>query len=674
MQNAKHNVYIVFLIQIIHQGWIGVFKKGIIIFVILLSVSVAQAAVIYEGQDYKFHSLSSVGIADNIMVDGNGDGDIKDEEDYLRYSHILITDTTQGVKFKPANIIEDKDAGIQNMDNFVIEFLTFNGKSYFVAETSDDDFKASSDYVLKKLYTQQPFSPENSPNVTENIHMGLDSNKNLYVIYNGTILGFVERSSVSVQTEITSAIKEFTDILDDYRVFVYKKDSNWVEVVLILTEKLSTFEDNQNDIEGYDLVRINADDLQKGSGRIIFFGKEYELSFSKDLKVKIKFDDPSYYNFEMDYMKKQLSGSLGYIPKTQTKESVETAWRGLQIKGEANELYLISKLRLSASEIRVDNNGDGDVYDKEDYPIYNKFYVIDAPSSADIRLVYAIEAPMINEFMRYSITQLVGTVVKIQGGDYVINQAEEDSVTLGKNPVLKTLAKQETSTVEEASLFMDNLKLGFSDDPLTDSSKDLYIYLDEDLVGTIPLNKNEKDLSYEASLLSDDLSNYGIVVANFSSEQAYVAVFEKSGIIKITDESKGVLGYDKVYVNSNVIKDGKGVINFLSKVYNLKPGGNATIEDYPYYTIQLNTFSEARVVREKLPIIEEEEETVEIVEEEVTIEEEITEEILEEIITIENVTEDIGSNEDEIPKQESINLGTLLKSLIMDMVRNFFGL
>jgi len=609
-------------------------KWLISIVIVLISVSVVHASLYYENQEYTLQSLSALGLNDKIKIDANGDGDIKDEEDYLRYTHILITDTSKGIKFKPAYVIEVEDAPIQKIENFDGEFITINGISHFVAETSYDEITITPDYVKKRIHVQDYFSASTSYEVLPDIKFGLDSRWNLNIILNDSIAGFIKTSDYTKKEEITHAINEITHALEGYRVFIYNKGSNWIEVVLAPKEKLTILEDSQKDVYGYALVRINSDEIPKGSGRIIFFGKEYNISFTKDLEVKIKFDDPTYYYFKMDYIAKRLSASLGYIPTNTSQETGKKGWRGLEIKGESNKLYSLSKVELYPPEIRVDGNKDGDVYDPEDYPIYNKFYVLDAPSAANVRLVYAIEAPMINEYFRSSIDNLVGSVVKIFGLTYIITKTDDDLVTLGKQPILKTLTKKEAMTPEAALNFVDNIKLGFSDDPSSDSSNDLFIYQDDKIIGIIPIKKDEKDITYEISQIARDLEGFVFLIANFSSKEVTLALIREEDLIKITDESKDVLGYDKVFVNSKVFPDGKGCINFLSKLYTLKYGENETIEDYPFYTLQYNTFGEIRIVRGDLPKSEIIEKTVNetkdmVIEENITYDS--TEAVLEEI-------------------------------------------
>jgi hypothetical protein len=623
----------------------------LMVMVILILVPSAYADISIRGQDNTVHSTKSLDIGyDEIRVDGNGDGDVKDDVDYVVYNEVYLADTYRGVRFRPVYSLEVEGAVTQRIENFFCRFIEVRGEEYFVAETNSYWIKLAQP-VRSRLYVQPRFSPSTSRPFLGGVRLGLDGNWNLYVVVNDSIVGLVEAGGYSARTEISHAVHEVSDVLDDYRVFVTDVGNNWMEVAVVDPANLTTLRDEQKDVFGYEYVRINTDEVPKGTGRIKFFGREYSLSLEEE---KVRLEDLPYYTFTLNYERKRLSASLGYIPKAkkaeeEAKEEPKEWTGGLKIKDYENKVLTLNEVRLYPAEVRVDANQDGDVFDAEDYPLYNRIYIYEGTPRAKVKLVYSLQPPMLTETLKAPFASMVGMTVPIRGKDYLVTQAEENKITLGEGPVERSLPMLDAVTADTALSFADDIRMGVAREPGYLGL--LHVFVGEDLQGFVELSSLDKDISYKVSKVTDALASHVVLITNASSTSVSIAIVEKDGLLRVLDEASNVLGYEEVMVNSPEFPDGRGSVKFLSRLYTVEKGNETRVEDAWDYVMQFNSLGEFRIVRRPLPKAENVTEAPEIPGE--------IEEAVEELSGLWNVTE--------APEVEEV-----LEKLLVEEAKNIF--
>ncbi len=572
--------------------------RWVLILMVIAGAIACAGDLSFKNQEYKIFKLSSLGLKDGIKVDANGDGDIKDEEDYVKYNNIIFTDTYKKLSFKLLYIIEPPGA-IAKMENFAGTVLKINGNDYFVTSAEDYKITLAKEFVKKKVYAQEQFSPEASIKFHNNLSIGLDKSFNLYIVENGNLIAFLESSEYKAGEEITYRLKNKGWDNKGYRLFVLKKESNYVELGLVVPGKEIEIRDGDKNVFGYAEVKINNDEFPRGANKIIFLSKEYTIERGKNLRGELKLDDPNYYYFKADFEQKKVSASLGYIPKkTGTKTTVKKKeFEGKKLRDYEGKIIELNGICEYPPLIKVDANRDGDIYDKEDYVLYNRLYVLDGGTKAQIRLVYSIETEMLDKYLRKPFSSFFGKKITIKGREYTVTEVGDDYIVVGEELSRKSTSLVESPSPEQAVKLIENYAVAFGK---AGNKKQIFLYRDGNLLGSFDISSEKKEITQDLVSLDENLKKYRVIVTEYNPPNLEIAVIDAKSTVKIADESKA-FGYELVRVNSAEIPDGKQSIKFLSKTYTLNRGESLLLEDYPYYNLSYTKLGYFKITRLPLP-------------------------------------------------------------------------
>ncbi len=582
-------------------------KRVFLLMLIIAGVFAFSGDLSFKDQDYKVFKLNSLGLEQGVKVDTNGDGDIKDDEDYVMYSHIIFTDTYKKLSFRLLYIIEPPGT-VAKIENFAGSTIKVRGKEYFVTSAEDYKLKLAGDFVKKKVYTQEDFSPETSLKFHGELKIGLDKSFNLYIVENNSLMTYLQSSEYNKGEEITYRLKNKGWDNKGYRIYVIDKQSNYVEVGVVIPGEEIEIEDGQNNVFGYAEVKINNDEFPKGSNNIIFLSDEYTIERGKNLKGEIKLDKPNYYYFKADFEKKKISARLGYIPKkTKTETSTKKKeFQGKKLGDYEDKIVELTGICEYPPVIKVDTNGDGDIYDEGDYVLYNKLYVYDGGKKAQVRLVYSIETEKLDQYLRKPFSSFSGKKLTIKGKEYTVVEVGEDFLVVGEELARKSIGFIESPSPEQATKLIENYSIAFGE---AGNKKHIFLYRAGSLLGSFQISSDKKEITVDLASLDENLKKYRVIIPEYDSRKIKVAVVKADSTVKIADDSKA-FGYELVRVNSGEIPDGRESIKFMSRVYTIERGDSVLLEEYPYYNLsysELGYFKITRLSTEKKVRVEQEE-------------------------------------------------------------------
>jgi len=355
-------------------------------------------------------------------------------------------------------------------------------------------------------------------------------------------------------------------------------------------------------------VRINDAEFGTGSrigtGKIKFLSKLYTIE--KDGEAKVEDNEPYRLQFNDQNRFRIIRYSFPITNETIKEQManksarISTAWRGTSIKSYSDDILVLDD--YGPEFIKVDANEDGDIRDAEDYILYNQLYVLSGTPKAEVRLVYNLEPTKLSALLKGPFGNLLGMTLDIKGKKYLVTLAEENKITLGEDPIEKTLRKQESPDPGAAVKFVDDVGMLRVGDPTRASALGtLYIYKGGNLVGSIELSADRRDISHAISEVSDVLKDYTVILSNTSTKDTKIAIVESEKLKTIRDESRNVFGYDKVYVNNDEFPEARDRIKFLSKLYIIEKDNETLVEDNPVYTLQYNLYGEFRVKQGRFP-------------------------------------------------------------------------
>jgi hypothetical protein len=463
---------------------------------------------------------------------------------------------------------------------------------YLVVDTTSSTVTLSLP-VRKKIYVLSDFSPEGARlffNET-GLRLGMDSGWNLKIVSNGSVEGEIKVGTYSTGTEITSYLSEVTDAFREYRVFITDEGQNWVEISAAEKGSFVTIQDEDQEVFNYSLVRINSE-MKDGSGRIIFLGDMITMDKQTETAT---LDDPDYYKFHFDYYdKKRFWGTLGVIPVKEEEEekTITKEWRGFDLRGNESQMVNLTSIHLPTKYIKVDGNGDGDLGDAEDYVKYNQFLVVDG-YKPQLKLAYTIVPHYI---IKPKVENLRGTIIQIDGQEYLVTEAAESAVTVGE-PVRVEVKKRADTGPGAASQVMGTT--GFA----MDEYNVLYIYKGEGLEGVTDLSgiPEGTDISSQIGEVTGLLQDYRVFITAKELHHFEFALVNRTEQAELVDGQENVMGYALVRINTDEVPGGQGRLNFFSPLYTLSKNVSISLEDVPYFNLEVNSLGEFRVKLGSIP-------------------------------------------------------------------------
>ncbi len=593
---------------------------GILFVLLAVHLDFAWTPGIYIKSDSgKLYPLTAVPqYKQPIQVDANGDGDINDDVDYVLYNELYVIDGYQKAEVRLVYSIDPPSPMMADIQDFAGTVVGIKGKRYLITAARGSTVTMG-EPIEVKLYKQTKFDSAAGETVTGDIKFELadptsDASKigTLYIMKGDSLLGSINMDTkynsgqFPNRTEMSAYIWEITKELEGYRIFLTNSNPDKPKFALVKKDELFDIRDGGKDIFGYEEVKINDDDFaigsRTGTGKIKLLSKLYTIE--KDGEAKVEDNNPYRLQFNKDNKFRIARYSFPITNETikeqKANESAQITilWRGKSIKDYSSKILVLDD--YGPEFIKVDVNEDGDIRDPEDYVLYNQLYVSSGTPKAEVRLIYNLEPPKITAYMRGPFRNLLGMTLNIKGKKYLVTLAEGNKITLGEGPIEKTLRKQEASSASDAVKFVGDVGMLRVSDPDSSLGK-LYIYEGDSLMGSIELSADKRDISYAVSEVSDALKDYTVILSNTSTEDAKIAIVESSKLQTITDESKNVFGYDKVYVNNDEFPEAIDRVKFLSKLYVIEKDNETPVEDNPVYTMKYNVYAEFGVKQGRFP-------------------------------------------------------------------------
>jgi hypothetical protein len=596
-------------------------KKTLGIIAILLTVQLAFAwtsGTYIKNDANKLYSLTSVPqYKEPVKVDANGDGDINDEVDYVLYNELYVLDGYRQAEVRLVYSLDPPSAISPNLEDFVGTVVDIKGKRYMITAASGG-IVTMGEPIEVRINKQPEFDSAAGKSVVGDIKFELvdpasDANKMgiLYVMKGDSTLGTVDMDNdynsgqFPNRTEMSRFIKEITDELNGYKIFLIDAKPRKTTFALVKNDELFDIRDMQTDIFGYEEVKINDDEFgtgsNKGTGKIKFLGRLYTIE--KDGEARVEDSEPYRLQFNDKNKFRMIRYSFPITNET-VKEQLEnetakisTEWRGTSIKSYANKILALED--YGPEYVWVDGNEDGDIRDEEDYILYNQLYVLDGAQKAEVGLIYNLEPPKLNEFTKGPFGNLLGQTLDIKGKKYLVTHAEGNKIVIGEGPINKALKKSETSDTSKIINLVDDIGMLRVGDPEKSSLGELYIYKGESLLGSFELSRDKRDLSFYVSKVTDLLNDYKIILSNNSIKYAEIALVKKDKLMTIMDETPDVFGYDKVYVNNDEFPEARDRVKFLSKIYTIEKDNETPLEDNDVYTLRYNKYGEFRIKKSR---------------------------------------------------------------------------
>ena len=594
-------------------------KKALAILFILISVQLAFA---FTGGTYikndanKIHSLSTLDqYKEPIRVDVNGDGDVEDDVDYVLYNELYVRGGDKEAEVRLVYSVDPPSTFSASLDDFPGTIVVIKGKRYLITKAigSSVTMGEPTEVTLKKYPEYDPAEAktvvgdlkfELVDSTSDSILMGM-----LYVIEGDTVLGTVDmdRGYGSGQqfpngTDMAYYIKDLTGALEGYKIYLTDAKTRKTKFAVIKDDALFDIRDRETNVFGYEEVKINDDEFGQGSnrgkGKIKLLGRIYTIAEDGEAKV----DESENYRLQFSDANKIRLARYGFPITNETiKEQIANAsakivteWRGTNIKTYADKILVLDD--YGPEYIWVDGNEDGDLRDEEDYVLYNQLYVLDGATKAQVRLIYNLEPPKINEFTKGPFGNLVGQTLDIAGKKYLVTSAEENRIIIGENPIERSVRKSETADTTAIVNFVDDIGMLRVGDPQKSSLGELYIYKGESLLGSFELSSIKRDLSFSVSQVTDLLDDYKVILSNTSTKYAAIGMVESDKLTTMRDESSNAFGYEKVYVNNDEFTEAADRVKFISKLYTIEKGNETPLDDNPdVYTLQYNKYSEFRI-------------------------------------------------------------------------------
>lgn len=227
---------------------------------------------------------------------------------------------------------------------------------------------------------------------------------------------------------------------------------------------------------------------------------------------------------------------------------------------DSDTLYAIG------TDLKYDENGDGDVEDSNDYVIYNRMYVIDPVGSLDLHMAYDLGALD------------AGTVFKVNGDKYVVTKSGNGERDIGP-AIVKSLASVESVSIADAQTVSGDIKLQLVGNT---NSGTLYM-IDSASTDTMSLTDVEDgDITSEVHTASDVLDAYKVFMDKTDVNQLKLVLAETSQVDTLTNDQTDILGYNKIKIDDNEFASKTNEVFLLSDPMSVAKDTNVDIPDTLY--------------------------------------------------------------------------------------------
>lgn len=581
-----------------------------VLLLILFQPSFAEISVASDSAVgvYSLTSVLSTG-ANEMTLDG-----------YVLYNELQVVDPGREVTVRPLYVLSppEIEGTPGKFEDFKGSIVTIRGKNYLVTEAQFTKLTLGEGYAEVSLLKQAASDAKIAKPLAGNVKVLLtgatsDTTKLglLRVFEDDKEVGALDLdtgksgSSFSNRSELTSYLQEITRQLDGYLIFL--TNTKPVRIAAIKKDRLFDIIDEQKDVLGYKSVRVNNPEFKGGTNKIKFLGRTYTLK----IDTSVPLEEAEYYTLRLSE-KRKFWIDVGYIPPTTTAPPTITSptkWRGLNIKNDASRLRTLGEAGIYG-DIKVDANCDGDTGDEEDYSLYNELLVVDGSRAANLKLIYTVAPPKLDEFFEAPLGYLKGTIIKIRDRSYLVTDVESGKIVLGEAPIVKTLSKQEKLDPASAVAVEGKLKLSITGNPKESSPGTLNIFSGDALVGTVDLNKYSNKSEISSAELPQVLLGYRVFIINLGAWlPTQLALAKKDSLVSIFDEQPNVLGYEIAKVDNAQFPGGRNKLKLVSKLYSIPRGGEEELADNAYYLcsgtspykLQFNDEYEFRIFEASLP-------------------------------------------------------------------------
>ncbi len=261
----------------------------------------------------------------------------------------------------------------------------------------------------------------------------------------------------------------------------------------------------------------------------------------------------------------------------------------------------------NGSSIMYDANGNGEVSDSVDYPLYDGVYVLNHVTGV-VRFVYDISHHMVSDYTTGSPAFFPGDVANVRGNDYAITDVSNftsGKVKLGSAITKKITYTPETTLSPDRSVVLTGNYKAFYTVNSTSSTGVLYFYNGNALLGTysfgINNGGNSADNVYANATVNGSVviggsatdkinsisalsntslkANYDIYLVKLSNSTASnpwvsMVLVDKNTISTVSDGQSGAMGYGVVWVN-NI--NAQGMMLLMSNSVQLVLGSSVVV-------------------------------------------------------------------------------------------------
>ncbi|MBU2559580.1 hypothetical protein KKA03_01640, partial [archaeon] len=442
-------------------------KKVLAILLVLISVQLVFAwtdGTYIKSDANKLYSLSNVPqYKEPIKVDANGDGDIADDVDYVLYNELYVQEGLNDASVRLVYSVDPPSTFSASLDDFPGTIAEIKGKRYLITKAIGTTITMGepTEVTLKKY---PAYDAAEAKTVVGDLKFELVDPTSgstlmgvLYVIEGDSTVGSIDLDreySSGGQfpngTDMKVYLKDMTNALEGYKLYLTDAQPRKTKFAVVKEDVLFDIRDGETGVLGYSEVKINDDEFgtgsNKGTGKIKFMSSVYTIE--KDEEVKLVDNEP--YRLQFNSQNKIRLTRYGFTVTNETiKEqlanqtaNIVTEWRSTSIKTYSDKILVLDDYGPDA--IWVDGNEDGDLRDEEDYVLYNQLYVLDGATKAQVRLIYNLEPPKLNENTKGPFGNLMGQVLLIGGKKYLVTNAEEAAITIGEGPINKSVRMSET--------------------------------------------------------------------------------------------------------------------------------------------------------------------------------------------------------------------------------------
>ncbi len=236
----------------------------------------------------------------SLKYDANGDGDVKDSDDYVLYNGVYVVDATS-YTIRMAYWVPE-DSTYSDGDGTVEkgEIVKIKGKSYVITDPPSDNQNFEVAPAIKKKLQSTALDPDNAI-VFEGTLKGLvynDSGTYYLKLYDG--------NSLLESIQLNANQGSFADISDDltsdqykaYKMF-YKNTTTAGEFLITMGKKGEAVKvsDGQEDVFGYAAVKVDNGDYP-GNDEIMFLSDPMDLSTGETYDI-----EGTYFQIDFDTAK-----------------------------------------------------------------------------------------------------------------------------------------------------------------------------------------------------------------------------------------------------------------------------------------------------------------------------------------------------------------------------------